>query len=51
MSKHKSDDGPEEWVRRLFGDRPDPAHEPAQDGNPDIEMRKYARRLFHRDND
>ncbi len=51
MSKHKSDDGPRKFVAPLFGARPDPAYEPAEDGNPETEMRKFAYRLFNRDND
>lgn len=38
-------------VRQLFGDRPDPAHEPSEDDDPETVMRKFTHRIFNRNTD
>lgn len=46
-----SDEENQDFLRRLFGDKPDPASSPSENDTPETEMRKFTHRIFNRDND
>lgn len=42
-----TEDANKEFLRRLFGDKPEPVDNESDNRSPDITMRRFAHRLFN----